>query len=91
VVLISGIIGFYLTSIIAKKVAKKIKRINYQKLSFVTLILLMVIILFVSGFMGIILFAISTLTGIYCINLKVRRTNMMGVLLIPTILFYLLR
>jgi TctA family transporter len=48
------------------------------------------VIFLASGFSGLFVLAISTLTGIYCIELKVRRTNMMGVLLLPTILFYLI-
>lgn len=90
IILISGIIAFNLTSHLGKIFAINIQKINYQKISLITLLILTTIILLVSGFRGIIAFIISTITGIYCINLKVRRTNMMGVLILPTILFYLI-
>ncbi len=87
---ISGAIAFFLTTFISSKASKKINFINYKTLSYTTLTILTTIVLFVSGIKGIILLALSTATGIYIILLKVRRTNMMGALLIPTILFYLL-
>jgi len=87
--LISGIIAFFFTIFLAKFFSRKIDKINYSKLSLITLIILTILILLVSNVFGLIILIISTLTGIYCISLGVRRTNMMGCLLIPTIIFYL--
>ena len=89
VVVITGIISFHLTDFLAKFSSKRIHKINYSKISLGTLIFLGLIIILISGFLGFLVFIASTLTGIYCISLKVRRTNMMGCLLIPTILLYL--
>lgn len=87
VFIVTGFIAFYLTNFFAKIASKKIGKIKYEKISYVTLIALSVIVLLVSGFMGLIVLFISTLTGIYSISLKVKRVNMMGSLIIPTILF----
>lgn len=89
VILISGIAGFFLTKILAKFFSNKITKISYPKLSIATLILLVIIVTIVSGWMGLIVLILSTLTGIYCINLTVKRVNMMGCLILPTIIFYL--
>jgi putative membrane protein len=89
-ILISGLASFFITIFLAKIISQKIKKINYTKLSVATLFILVSIVFLVSGFLGIIILVISTLTGIYSISLKVRRTNMMGCLLIPTIFFYLI-
>lgn len=89
VILISGLISFFLTLFISKKISIKIEKTNYTLISFVTLIVLLGVVFFISGFFGLLVLGISTLTGLYCISLGVRRTNMMGCLLIPTILFYL--
>lgn len=88
-VLISGIIAFFLTKFLAKIFSSKINHINYSLLSKIALIILAAIVFLVSGFLGLFILIISTFTGIYCISLEVKRTNMMGCLLIPTILFYL--
>lgn len=90
ITLLSGIISFFLTKKLAKFFTKKINKINYINLAISTLIILITIITIISGLIGLFIFIISTLTGIYSINLKVRRTNMMGVLMIPTIIFYLI-
>ena len=87
--LISGIVAFFLTIFLAKFFSKRIDKINYSKLSLIILVLLAIIILLVSNVFGLIILIISTFTGIYCISLGVRRTNMMGCLLLPTIIFYL--
>jgi len=90
VILFSGIISFFLAISLAKFFSQKIAKINYTIISITTLIILVIIIFLVSGFFGLAVLTASTFTGIYCISLKVRRTNMMGCLLIPTILLYLL-
>ena len=89
-IFISGFIAFFLTIFLAKSFSKILDKLNYTKLSYVTLFLLSIVVLLVSGPIGFLILIISTLTGIYCISLNVRRTNMMGCLLIPVIIFYLL-
>ena len=88
VALISGIISFFLTEKLARFFSQKIHKLNYTKLSIITLTILAIIIFLVSGFLGLIVFIASTITGIYAISLGVRRTQMMGCLLIPTIVLY---
>ncbi len=85
----AGIIAFFITIFLAKLFSEKITKINYTYLASATLIILTIIVFLVSGFLGLGILIASTLTGIYSISLKVRRTQMMGCLLIPTILFYL--
>lgn len=89
VILISGIISFYLTKFLAKSFSKHINKISYSKLSTIILILLVVIVTSISGFLGLWVLIISTMLGIYCNSLGVRKTLMMGCLLIPTVLLYL--
>lgn len=89
-IIIAGGISVFLTLNISKQIAKQFKKIHYKKLSVTTLCILALITLLVSGIYGLIVLIASTLTGIYCITLGVRRTNMMGVLIIPTIILYLL-
>lgn len=89
VVIISGIVSFFLTNFIAEFFAKKIEKVNYTKLSAGILIFLTVIVYLVSDFLGLITLILATFTGIYSISLGVRRTQMMGALLLPTIIYYL--
>jgi putative membrane protein len=89
-IIISGIIAFFITIILTKFFSQKIAKVNYTILSSITLILLTIIVFLISGFLGLAILIASTFTGIYCISLGVKRTNMMGCLLIPTIILYLL-
>ncbi|MFH1326572.1 MAG: tripartite tricarboxylate transporter permease [archaeon] len=88
-IIISGIISFFLTKKLAKIFSKNIHKISYSTISILTLAVLIIIVFLVSGVLGLGVLIISTLTGIFSISQKVRRTNMMGVLLIPTIILYL--
>jgi len=90
VILISGLISFFLTLKLAKFFSQKIGKINYTNLSIITLTILVIIVFLVSEWWGLLVLAASTITGIYCISLGVRRTNMMGCLLLPVILLYLI-
>lgn len=89
VTLISGIISFYLTRKLAKIFANKINKINYTKISLAIILLLIIITLLVSGFLGLFILVISSLLGVYLNSLGTRKTLMMGCLMIPTILLYL--
>jgi len=87
-VLISGVISFFLAKFLAKFFCQKINKINYFLLSIATLIFLVIIVLIFSGFLGLLILVASTLVGIYCNSLPVKKTHMMGCLLIPTIIYY---
>jgi putative membrane protein len=90
VIIISGIASFFLTLFLAKFFSQKITKINYTYISLMTLLVLIIIVFLVSNFMGLFVLLVATATGIYCISLGVRRTQMMGCLLLPTIFLYLL-
>jgi len=89
IILLSGILAFFISMFLAKYFSDKITKIDYGFISKIVLIILTSIVLLFSGLKGFLVFVVSTLVGIYCISLKIRRTQMMGCLLLPTIIFYL--
>lgn len=89
-IFISGILSFFLTIFLAKIFSKNISKISYNKLSLGVLIFISLIILFFSGVLGFLVFIVSAFLGLTCIYARIRRTHLMGCLLLPTILFYLL-
>ena len=88
-IVISGILAFFITLFLSKKFSKKISKINYRILSWIIITILFVVCFVFSGWIGIILLAVSTVVGLTCIYAGIRRTHLMGCLLIPTILLYL--
>ena len=89
-IIISGIFAFIISIFIAKYFSKIITKISYTKLSLSIFIFLTIIITLFSGIIGLIIYITSTALGISCILLGIKRTSLMGCLLIPTILIYLL-
>jgi putative membrane protein len=87
-VLISGIISFFLTKHLTKFFSQRMHNVNYSKLSIIILIFLAIITIIFSGFLGLLVLIASTLTGVFCNSLPVKKTHMMGCLLIPTIIYY---
>jgi len=89
VILISAFFSFFLTIFISKFFARKISKFNYRYLSFGILLFLSLIIIIFSGFLGFLLFIVSTFVGLFAILSGVRRTHLMGSLMLPSILLYL--
>lgn len=89
IMIISGISSFFIAKKISKMFSKGISKINYNRLSLIVLVLLSLIVLVFSGLLGLLIFIVSALTGLFAISVGARRTLLMGCLMIPTILFYL--
>ncbi len=90
VCLFSGIISFFVVKKLSIWFLKVMEKINYKYLSIGIILFLSGLIFIVSGLAGLAIFIISTATGVYCIQLNVKKTQMMGCLLIPTIILYLI-
>ena len=95
-IIISGLIAFQLAIFISKIVSKNIHKIKYSRLSYIILTILLLIVFIFSDFtfqgkiISLLILLVSTSLGIFTILSGVRRMHLMGCLLIPTILFYLL-
>ena len=88
-IFITTIILIPITLSLSKIFSRNIHKINYSKLSYLILFFLLIIVFLFSGFLGIIILTVSTFLGLTCIELGVRRSFLMGCLLIPTIIYYL--
>lgn len=89
-IIFSGIAAGILTIYLAKYFSKNIIRLNYSKISIFILILLTILTLIFSSYLGLLIFITSTSLGIVCIQKGVKRTELMGCLLLPTIILYLI-
>jgi len=89
IMILASLISIPLTIQISKVFAKNIHKIEYSKLSVVVLIALTIGIFAVSGFVGLLVFAVSTSLGLSCVESGVRKGFLMGCLLVPTIIYYL--
>ena len=85
VIIISSIISIK----IAKFFVKNISEINYNYLSIIILFLIILINFFVSGLLGIFILLTSTSLGIYTQLSNSKKINLMGSLILPSIIFYI--
>ncbi len=77
------------TLYLGKRIPRMLARIDYRKLSVAIMAFLVGMVFFSTGWQGLLVLFTSTSIGVLCARLKVRRSNCMGVLLIPSLLFFL--
>jgi putative membrane protein len=89
--LIAGGIAVFLTIKITKIFSKLLSKVNYRKL-IVSIILLITIMVFIlsSQYLGLLVLLVSTFLGILPAKLGIGRNHLMGCLLLPVILYFLL-
>lgn len=87
--LISGCIATIFGIWIAKKSSRLISNAPYRKISLAVIVLITIVVSIISGPSGIIVFLTSTFLGIFTIRSNIKRSNLMGALVVPTIIYYL--
>jgi len=88
-IFISGIVAFIIGVNISKIFTKIMNKIDYKILSTAIITVLIFITLIFSNPLGLIVLITATALGVFTILSGARRINLMGSLLIPTIIFYL--
>ncbi|OYT42007.1 MAG: hypothetical protein B6U78_02350 [Candidatus Aenigmarchaeota archaeon ex4484_224] len=88
-ILISLSISSLLSIKIAKRFVRIIEKIDYFKLNLIVLSYLLTSIFIFTGIYGLFLALISSSIGILAYKLGIKRSDCMGVLLIPSLLFFL--
>lgn len=89
VALISVAIGVLLTLFLSKKIIKIIEKIDYIIISRIIFVLIFVLIFYFAGILGLFLAGICLALGMFTNLADVKRGLLMGVLILPTVLFYL--
>ncbi len=87
--LISCCIGAVATLLIAKKAVIMIEKVNYTLVSLFVIIFLVLLIAFYTGIYGLFLAGLCCSLGIFVNMSGIKRGNLMGMLLVPTILFFI--
>ncbi len=78
-----------ITLVAAKRVLGVMEKINYAVISKAIIILIIIMTALFTGIYGLLLLAICTALGIFANLCRVRRGVLMGILILPTIIFYL--
>ncbi len=86
---IAALLSVLVGILIARKAAQWLSQINYNTISLIVISLVSLMVAIVSGPIGILVLITSTAIGITVISSGVKRTNLMGALLVPTLMYYL--
>ncbi|MCD6247305.1 MAG: tripartite tricarboxylate transporter permease [Candidatus Diapherotrites archaeon] len=74
---------------IGSELLKRIHRVSYRKINSAILCSLFAFVFFACGFVGLLSSLVACFIAIYATANRVRRTNCMAFLMVPTILFYM--
>ena len=85
--LIAGSIATISTLNISRVFSKILPKINYKKTALTVIIGIITLSLFFDGIIGLLIITTSTSLGIFATKLEVGKNNLMGCLIVPTILF----
>jgi putative membrane protein len=88
--LIAGSISVYLVLTIGRTFSRLITRIDYQKLVIGIICFVTMLVIILTGWIGLIVLITSTAAGLVPAITKVTRTHAMGCLLLPVILYFVL-
>jgi len=89
VIIISGILSFYIGINISRVFAKIVSKISYKKVTLLVIIILFIINCIFTNSLGILVLITSTALGMFTILSDTRRINLMACLIIPVIFYYL--
>ena len=87
--IIAGVIAYIIGVNITHRANFLLSKVNYARLNIIVLLILVVVNIFLTNALGILILSVSTALGIWTIRSGIKRINLMGSLLIPTILYYL--
>ena len=85
---ISAGLASVITVWLGKKIPHYLQRINYMHLSSAVILFLTAMVLLLTGFLGVLILFTAVSIGLLCNYLGVKRSHCMGVLLLPSILFF---
>ncbi len=89
VALIAGGIGVVLTLFFARHFARWMENVDYKKLCLCVILIIVVLVPLISGWMGLLVLVVSTFAGMIAPLTNVSRSNAMGCLLLPVIIWFL--
>lgn len=90
IALIVGVLSFFISLFFAKKFTKIIEKVNYKWLCIFVLSFLVILTPIISGWLGFLVLVTTTSLGIACSLLGIKKIFLMGSLILPVIIWYLI-
>ncbi len=88
-IILSCLFGYFITKILAEKILLRTTKINTKKISYFLIVFLHILVLIFSGYIGILVFWISSLIGYLCIISKNPRILLLSCIIIPVLIYFI--
>ncbi len=88
IVLITVFFAVFATLLIARIFVRKVQDINYQEFSKSIIVFLVALILLITGLKGFLIAVVATSIGIIAHLTGIKKSHMMAVLIVPTIMYF---
>ena len=88
--LIVGLAAFFITLKVAKWFSKVMGKVNYKRVCLSIIIFITILVIIISGFLGLFVLVVATFIGMVPPLRGVGRNHLMGCLILPVILYFLL-
>jgi len=90
VIVVSGIISFFVSIFVSRSFARFLNRINYKYLTIVIILILVIVNIIFTNWLGLIVLITAACLGVFTILSNSRRINLMAALILPAIIYYLM-
>jgi putative membrane protein len=84
-ILVSSTMAYFMTMRLAKLFAEKFHRVPYRKLVLGIIVFLVILVVMMSGPLGVMILVIATLLGLIPPTVGVRRVHLIGALIVPVL------
>jgi putative membrane protein len=87
--LLAGSVSCFTAIFLAKKFTKLLEKVNYKLTCKIIIYFIILLAFLFSGWLGLLILAVSTAVGILPSLIGIQKNNLMGCLLVPVILFFI--
>jgi len=87
-ILVSSVFGLFVTLSLGKRIAVRIHTVSYERIVFWVLVFVVSLVGILTGLCGLLILGVSTILGLLPPVLGVRRSHLMGVLLLPVLAYF---
>lgn len=88
-VVVAGVASFFFTRTAGRAAARHISTLPYRRVAQATIVGIGVMVVLFTGFIGLACLVAGSLFGLLCLEWRVRRSVLMGFLILPILLYYL--
>ncbi|MGC9554173.1 MAG: tripartite tricarboxylate transporter permease [Thermoplasmatota archaeon] len=88
-VMVAAVVGFYVTLYLGRWAASRVTALPYPLLATASLAFILLLVVLFTFWQGVLVLLVGAVVGLLCLEVRVRRSALMGVLMVPIVVSYL--